>query len=93
MVVPQQKRGILLSFPTRESVLPRPKSDSCPECERLDAAYEAVIAEIHAIVRGPFPTVGEKMTRLFQKQDERDRILALLYSHKHKATREIQPKR
>jgi len=84
MVVPQQKRGTLLSFPMRESVLPRPKSGSCPECERLDAAYEAVIAEINAIVRGPFPTVGEKMTRLFQKQDERNRILAQLYSHKHK---------
>jgi len=84
MVVPQQNRGILLSFPMGESVLPRPKSDSCSECKRLDVAYEAVITEINAIVRGPFPTVGEKMTRLFQKQDERDKILAQLYWHKHK---------
>ena len=82
MVFPQQKRGILLSFPTRGSVTPRPKSDSCPECKRLDAAYEAVIAQINAIVRGPFPSVGEKMTHLFEKH-ERDKILGLLYSHKH----------
>jgi len=82
MVVPKEKRGILLSFPTRENATPRPKNESCPECGCLETAYEVVIAEIKAIVRGPFPTVREKLTRLYHKQDERDRILAQLYSHK-----------
>jgi hypothetical protein len=50
----------------------------------LEAAYQAAIDQINAVVRGPFATVREKLTRLFEIQDERDRVLAQLYSHKNK---------
>jgi hypothetical protein len=84
MELPKQKRGVLLSFPSRESATPRLTDESCPECERFEAAYQAAIDHIDAIVRGPFATVGEKLTRLFEAQNERNRILAQLYSHKSK---------
>jgi len=48
----------------------------------LDKAYQAVIDQIHAVVRGSFATLGEKLANLFQKQDERDRILSQLSLHK-----------
>lgn len=85
MVVPEQKRGILLLFPPRESPTPRPKNESCPECERLEAAYQAAINEIRAVVRGRFASVREKLARLVESQNKRDRALAQLYSH----TREL----
>lgn len=64
--------GDLAVLPHGESATPRAKTEGCPERKRLDAAYESVIAEIKAIVRDPFPSAGEKMGRLFQKEDERD---------------------
>jgi hypothetical protein len=84
MKLPKQKPGVLLVFPSGENVTPRPTNESCPECERFEAAYQAAIDQINVIVRGPFMTVREKLTRLFDMQDERDRILAQLYSHKNK---------
>jgi hypothetical protein len=80
----RQKRGILLLFPFRESATPRSTNESCPECKRLETAYQGAIDQIKAIVRGPFASVQEKLTRLFEMQDERDRNLAQLYSHKKK---------
>jgi hypothetical protein len=79
---PKQKRGILLLFPSGENTTPPRKNERCEECERLESAYQSVIGQINATVRGPFASVGEKLTRLFQKQDERDSILAQTHSHK-----------
>lgn len=84
MELPKQKRGVLLLFPVGENTTSPRKNESCAECERLEAAYQSAIVQINAIVRGPFASVGEKLTRLFQKQDERDQTLAQLYSHKEK---------
>ena len=84
MELPKQKRGVLLSFPSRENAKPRPTNKGCPECERFEAAYQAAINQINVIVRGPFTTVREKLTQLFETQDKRDRMLAQLYSHKNK---------
>ena len=89
MELPKQKRGVLLLFPSGENTTPPRKKESCAECERLESAYQAIINEINAAVRGPFASVGEKLTRLFQMQDERDRILAQFYSHK----RELHPRK
>jgi hypothetical protein len=83
MKLPRQNRGVLLSFPARESATPRLTNQKCPECERLEAAYEAIIGEIKGVVHGSFASVGEKLARLSQKQDERDETLAQLYAHKH----------
>jgi DNA-binding response OmpR family regulator len=57
-------------------------SIKCPECQRLELAYETSIQEIHAVANGSFRTVREKLNRLFQKQDIRDQIIRSLHTHK-----------
>jgi hypothetical protein len=83
---PRIRRGVVLPFPSTAATTIKPQtSTGCLECQHLEAAYRAVIKDINAAVRGPSASVGEKLTRIFAKQDERDRILAQLYAHKHKA--------
>ncbi len=57
-------------------------STKCPECKRLELAVQVSIEEIHAVVKGSFETVGEKLNRLFEKQDIRDKATQSLYAHK-----------
>jgi hypothetical protein len=78
----KQKRGVLLSFPSSRSEIPPKTTKRCPECERLEFAYETVIKEINSVVRGRFPSVEQKLMRLFDQQDVRDRALVVFYSHK-----------
>jgi len=54
----------------------------CPECKRLELAYEASIEEIYAVLNGSFETVGEKLNRLSEKQSSRDKALLAFYEHK-----------
>ena len=84
MELPKQQRGVLLSFPSREKATPRPAKDSCPECERLEVAYQTAIDGIQAAMRGG-RTVGEKLADIYRKQDERDRAIKEFYSHKAQA--------
>jgi len=50
----------------------------------LEAAYQAAIEGIQQAIRGP-ETLGDKLAKMYLKQDERDRILRELYAHKSKA--------
>jgi len=84
MELPKQQRGVLLSFPSREKVTPRTANDSCPECERLEVAYQTTIDGIQAAMRGA-RTYSEKLADIYRKQDERDRVMREFYSHKAQA--------
>jgi DNA-binding response OmpR family regulator len=66
-------------------------SSKCPECQRLELAYETSIQEIHAVVNGSFKTVREKLNRLFQKQDIRDQAIRSLHTHKKTHYRKSVP--
>ena len=57
-------------------------SMNCPECKRLELAVQVSIMEIQAVVKGSFETVDEKLNRLFEKQDIRDKVIRSLYAHK-----------
>src|SRR5947207_15661770 len=74
----KQSRGKLLLFPARKITTPEP-SQGCPECERLTRAYETAINEIKSAIRGE-GNLGQKLARMHQKQDERDRAISVLYS-------------
>jgi len=54
----------------------------CPECKRLEHAVQASIEEIQAVVKGSFETVSEKLNRLFEQQDIRDKATQALYAHR-----------
>jgi len=82
----QQKRGVLVSFPCnedKEDVRP-PLPNNCSECARLELAYQTAINDIYAAIRSA-GTVGQRLARMFEKQDERDRAISAFYSHKKTA--------
>jgi len=56
--------------------------DTCPECQKRLREYERAIGEIYALVDTRLPTRWEKITRLRQWQDERDRAIENYYLHK-----------
>jgi hypothetical protein len=74
--------GVLLQFPFREDSKLQVRHDCCPECATLEARIDAAINEIHAVVKGSFPSVDQKLARLFEQQDLRDRAIAAFYIHK-----------
>jgi hypothetical protein len=78
--VPKQKRGVLLFFPSRESATPRPTTERCLECERLEEAIDDAVGAIHQAIRGP-ASLGEKLREMHRKQDERDQLMLDLYDH------------
>lgn len=80
-----ESRGVLLQFPCRESSTPQVPRERCPECARLESRIDAAITEIPAVVQGVFPSVGEKLARLFEKQDLRDKAIEASYTHKRNA--------
>jgi hypothetical protein len=82
---PMQTRGVLLSFPSVENTTPRKSNGGCLECRMLESRIDAAINEIRAVVQSPFPSVGEKLARLFEKQDLRDGAIAAFYAHKRSA--------
>jgi len=61
----------------------------CPECKKLEHAVQASIEEIHAVVKGSFETVSEKLNRLFEKQDIRDKATQALYAHRKTHRRRV----
>jgi|tagenome__1003787_1003787.scaffolds.fasta_scaffold20002946_1 hypothetical protein len=79
----KQSRGKLLLFPSRKITPPEP-SQGCPECERLARAHETAINEIKSATRGA-GSLGQMLARMHQNQDERDRAISVLYSHKQNA--------
>lgn len=81
----KEMRGVLLPFPSRENSTLQVPHESCPECGRLESRVDAAISEIRAVVQSPFPSVGQKLARLFEKQDLRDRAMAAFYAHKKSA--------
>jgi hypothetical protein len=54
----------------------------CPDCERLERAYQLTIAEIYSVVAGRFKNVAEKLSALFRWQDVRDKAAEAFYEHK-----------
>ena len=68
-------------------------SIECPECKRLQLAYDASIQEIYAVVNGSFKTVPEKMNRLFETQDIRDKAVRALHRHKRSHSRKVECRR
>ena len=80
MELPRHRRGVLLFFPSREGATPRPTNESCPECKRLERVCEAAFEAIQQALRGP-ASISEKITEMYRKQDERDRVMAELYKH------------
>ena len=64
-------------------------SIKCPECKKLELAVQTSIDEIHAVVKGTFNTVGEKLHRLFENQDIRDKATQSLYAHKKTQFRRV----
>jgi len=68
-------------------------SIECPECQRLQLAYAASIQEIYAVVNGSFKTVREKMNRLFETQDIRDKAVQALHRHKRNHSRKVECRR
>jgi len=81
MELPKQKRGVLLFFPSRESAIPIATPESCRECKRLERACDAAVEAIQHALRGP-GSISEKITEMYRKQDERDRVVAEFYNHK-----------
>lgn len=61
----------------------------CPECNRLELAVQMSIEQIHAVVKRNFETAGEKLNRLFEKQDIRDKATQSLYAHKKTHCRRV----
>jgi hypothetical protein len=51
----------------------------------LESRIDAAISEIHSVVQSTFPSIGEKLASLFEKQDLRDRAVAAFYAHKRNA--------
>jgi hypothetical protein len=51
----------------------------------LESRIDAAINEIRAVIQTSFPSIGEKLTRLFEKQDLRDKAIAAFYAHKRSA--------
>jgi hypothetical protein len=82
---PKQNRGVLLHFPSRERSTQQVPDDRCPECKILESRIDDAIGEIRAVVQGPFASVRQKLTCLFEKQDLRDRAIADFYAHKKNA--------
>ena len=80
----KQNRGVLLFFPMAENATRRATPEGCQECDRFEAAYQAAIEAIQQAIRGP-ETLGEKVTKMHVKQEERDRVLREQYAHKVKA--------
>ena len=84
MELPAQKRGVLLFFPQREGTTTKLANESCPECKRLERAYGAAIEAIQLALRAP-TNISERLSVMYRKQDERDRILVELYEHRANA--------
>jgi hypothetical protein len=82
---PKQTWGVLLSFPSRENITARKSNEGCLECRMLESRIDAAISEIHSVVQSTFPSIGEKLASLFEKQDLRDRAVAAFYAHKRNA--------
>jgi len=83
MELPKQKRGVLLFFPLRESATPRPTTERCLECKRLEDAIDDAVGAIHQAIRGP-ASLGEKLKEMHRKQDERDQLMLEFYDHQAK---------
>ena len=64
---------------------------ACQECKRLELEYQSALEEIRAVTNGSFKTVPEKLKRLFEKQDKRDKALHALCAHKNTHPRKVDP--
>jgi hypothetical protein len=82
----QRARGVLLSFP-RVRTHDSQSSPECDECKRLEREYRLAIDAIYAVVNGRFENVREKLKRLFEGQESRDKALTEFYAHKKSHTR------
>jgi hypothetical protein len=82
---PKQTPAACLLFPSEENTTARKFNEDCPECAILVSLIDNEIAEIRAVVQGSFATLDEKLIRLFEKQDLRDRAIAAFYAHKRSA--------
>jgi hypothetical protein len=78
-------RGVLLQFPSRQNSTLQVPHESCSECAKLESRVDAAISEIRAVVQNSFPSPGQKLARLFEKQDLRDKAIAAFYAHKRSA--------
>ena len=81
---PETESGSFSLLPSGENTTRRATHEDCQECDRLEAAYEAVIEGIQQAIHGP-ETLSDKLAKMYLKQDERDGILRELYAHKSKA--------
>ena len=77
----KKQRCLIIPFPKRaERTIPN--DSSCPECERLELAYEHAVVEIRELMCTRFSTIGEKVRRLHECQDARSIALQAFYDHK-----------
>jgi hypothetical protein len=66
--------GVLLLFPAMKTTASH-TSPRCDECHRLEGEYQLAVEEIYSVVHGTFRNLAEKLTRLYEWQDVRDRAV------------------
>ena len=57
-------------------------SRGCSECVQLERSYQDTVREIFRVVNTPSSSIGDKLRKLHECQDARDRAVARLYEHK-----------
>ncbi len=72
-----------------EFTLTTPVNGSWSQVWRCVGPPPASVDGIYAVVNGGFETVDEKLNRLFEKQDVRDKAIHSLYEHKKTHCRRV----